>query len=94
VAFEYRWARNDYNRLPELAADEVGGTVEPNEPDEDEDEDEGPYVPIEWEGLSDDQQQQAEDAWMSQTYDEFYQSEVDSWQENGSAVDDATRSRA
>jgi putative tryptophan/tyrosine transport system substrate-binding protein len=23
VAFEYRWARNDYNRLPELAADLV-----------------------------------------------------------------------
>jgi lambda family phage portal protein len=46
-------------------------------------------VPGSWDEIGSDNQQSIEEAWMRDTYDEFLQSEVDNWRENGDALDQA-----
>jgi hypothetical protein len=47
------------------------------------------YTPESWEEISDYDQERTKDTWMSATREEFAQSEIDNWRENGEAPDDA-----
>jgi hypothetical protein len=51
--------------------------------------DDAPFVPDEWESMGDDLQQEAENAYLKQTYDDYLNSEIDNWHDNGDALDDA-----
>jgi hypothetical protein len=62
------------------------------EPDEDEDEDEeydGPPAPEEWDMLSEDSQNEIEEAYYEKTLDDYVESEVQSWRDSGGALDEA-----
>ena len=48
----------------------------------------------EWSMLDDVAQADVRDRWMRDSHDEFYQSEVDSWRDNGQALEDAKRQLA
>ena len=85
LEYEYKRTKPDLDKLVDKI---VGGTVEPQHPD-DEDVDDTPYTPETWEEMSADQQDQAEAAWKSDTFNEFYDSEVNNYQEGGGAYDAA-----
>jgi Arc/MetJ-type ribon-helix-helix transcriptional regulator len=51
------------------------------------DEWEGPFIPEEWDQMSNDAQDAVKDAWMEHTKSEFYDSEVNEWYESGQALD-------
>jgi len=55
----------------------------------DEDEEEEPFVPDEWESMSDVDQSAAWEAYSSDNIDNFIQDEQSTWYENGNALDDA-----
>ena len=87
LEYEYEYVKPD---LDKLAAKITGTAVEPQHPD-DEDE-EAPFLPEEWDQLSNDIQSDIEDKWMEDTQNEFYDSEVTTWHESGQSMDDATLS--
>jgi hypothetical protein len=78
---------------PTKAKEYIGELPDPYEGDdeeyEDEEEDEGPYTPDSWDTMTNDQQEETENKWKSNSYDEFYNSEVDNWYSNGDAYDTA-----
>jgi hypothetical protein len=52
------------------------------------------YRPESWDEISSHNQDEIRDAWMRSTRDDFVQSEVDNWRDNGDALDDAKYSLA
>jgi hypothetical protein len=52
------------------------------------------YTPESWEELSDDQQRDVQEAWMRSTHDEFVESEIESWRDSGSALEQAKQDLA
>jgi hypothetical protein len=50
---------------------------------------ENTYTPESWEEISDSDQSTIEDRWKAESFDEFYDSEVNNWRDNGDALDDA-----
>lgn len=47
------------------------------------------YTPESWDEIGDDERDRIKDAWMSATREEFVQSEISNWRDNGDALDDA-----
>lgn len=47
------------------------------------------YRPESWDEIPDHQQDEIRDAWMRSTRDDFVQSEIDNWRDNGDALDQA-----
>jgi hypothetical protein len=54
----------------------------------------GGYTPESWDEMTDIQQVAAREAWKENTYDEFLQSEEESWRESGEALDQAKQQLA
>ena len=62
----------------------------PEYDDEDDEEDEDShYTPQSWDEMSNDLQEQAFHKWKENTYQEFLDSEIHNWQENGGSYDEA-----
>jgi hypothetical protein len=74
--------------LDKLAEQATGKTVE-TPPSEDDEDYEPPFVPEEWDMLSNVQQEEAKEKYVSQNLESYMQSEVDNWYDNGDALDDA-----
>ncbi len=79
---EYEYARVK-PELEQLAKDTVGGEVEVDteEPET--------YTPESWDEMSNDLQSKVEGQWFEETYQEFKESEENSWYDNGGALDQA-----
>jgi hypothetical protein len=74
---EYQKAAPDLEKIVQATANtdvEVAG--------EEKDPDDAPYVPDSWDSLSGDAQSEAEEAYKKQTYDGFYEGEIENWAEN------------
>jgi hypothetical protein len=52
------------------------------------------YEADDWSMLSESQQEEIEQRWMRSTFDEFYDSEVDNWRDQGSALEQAKKETA
>jgi len=74
--------------LKKIVSDALNKDAQVEEPPEAPDPDSAPFVPDEWASMSEDQQEYVFTDWKAHTQDSYYQSEVESWQEN-SATDDA-----
>jgi hypothetical protein len=85
LEYEYKRNKPDLDKL----ADKIVGDAEEPEPSDDVEEDEGPVIPEEWDMMTNDQQEQTEAMWMEKTYDEFKDSEVENWYNEGGAYDEA-----
>ncbi len=80
---EYQEAKPQLDVLTDQA---TGKTTEIVTSDEDE---EPPFTPEEWESLSGSGQSDAEEKFIEQNKESYYQSEVDYWYSSGNALDDA-----
>ena len=78
---EYQRERSGLERIATAA---VGKHAE--SPDGDDEEEEAPYVPDEWQGMSNDQQEEAKQHYLTNNKNEVYDNEVTNWQENGEAL--------
>lgn len=47
------------------------------------------YTPEEWDSIGDHDQRQIQHRWMRETYDEFFDSEIQNWQESGGRLDES-----
>src|SRR5262245_3505913 len=65
--------------LEKIVADAVGEKAAVELESEGPDPEDAPFVPDEWASMSNDQQQEAEDEYMKDTYDDYMQGEIDNW---------------
>jgi len=80
---EYQAARP---KVDKLAQDAVAAGETQEEPSDEEDQ---PYVPESWDELSADQQSDASNKYVEKTTGDYYDSEVNNWQDSGGALDEA-----
>lgn len=83
---------SDYQKTAHHALDKiVKGMIDsgevvapPPDPDSDDDEDQK-VIPEEWDMLSEEQQEDAKQKWIEHNKEDYHQSEVDNWHDNGDA---------
>lgn len=74
-----------YPEIDKIAMGSVGATVSSPSEESDEDEENTAFIPEEWDQVNNDQQEETKTQWKQDSFDDFYNSEVESWQENGEA---------
>lgn len=74
-----------YPEIDKIVTKSVGETAPAaaSEEDEDESDDDAPYIPEDWDMVSDDDKEETKNKWKQDAFDDFYNSEVESWIDNG-----------
>jgi hypothetical protein len=78
---------NAVGKSTQVEAESIGND-KPQEEDEGE-ENPPPFIPESWDDMNEFQQEDAKQQYMEKTESDFHQEEINSWQENGDAMQDA-----